>query len=288
MTNTDNFVPSLRLSETFYSIQGEGRQTGCPSIFIRLTGCNLACGFSAKGISALKKHVDTVEGYCKGGTDHEYADLYKEGKATWVCDSASVWLKGKETPITDLIDSWKKDGLWSGILDGTIHLIWTGGEPTMPQHQKAIYASISFMEDLAAVEGNQHHMFHEIETNGTYAINPTLFNKLSQVNCSVKLANSGMSAERRIKPEVIKHYVRNHHICDFKFVVSNKEDFDEIMRDFVTPFGIQKKNVLLQPGCDRLADLSERTKFCFELAKEYQFRGMTRAHVLAWGEVTGV
>lgn len=34
---------SLPISETFTSIQGEGRLTGTPSHFIRLSGCNLRC-----------------------------------------------------------------------------------------------------------------------------------------------------------------------------------------------------------------------------------------------------
>jgi 7-carboxy-7-deazaguanine synthase len=35
----------LRVSETFVSIQGEGKLAGTPSLFIRLAGCNLRCGW---------------------------------------------------------------------------------------------------------------------------------------------------------------------------------------------------------------------------------------------------
>ena len=34
-----------RISEIFYSIQGEGYHTGTPAIFIRFAGCNLQCSF---------------------------------------------------------------------------------------------------------------------------------------------------------------------------------------------------------------------------------------------------
>lgn len=35
----------MRVNEIFYSLQGEGAYTGSAAIFIRLSGCNLACGF---------------------------------------------------------------------------------------------------------------------------------------------------------------------------------------------------------------------------------------------------
>src|SRR5665213_2888808 len=36
---------SLQLAEIFYSVQGEGMWAGTPAVFVRLAGCNLACGF---------------------------------------------------------------------------------------------------------------------------------------------------------------------------------------------------------------------------------------------------
>ncbi len=35
----------MQISEIFYSIQGEGRRAGLPTLFIRTTGCNLRCAY---------------------------------------------------------------------------------------------------------------------------------------------------------------------------------------------------------------------------------------------------
>ena len=34
----------LKISEIFYSAQGEGRFVGVPSVFLRTFGCNFTCG----------------------------------------------------------------------------------------------------------------------------------------------------------------------------------------------------------------------------------------------------
>lgn len=49
-TNADDLAvataePTLRLTEIFCSIQGEARCMGWPTVFVRLTGCPLRCGY---------------------------------------------------------------------------------------------------------------------------------------------------------------------------------------------------------------------------------------------------
>lgn len=48
MSTTDSTITttdSLRISEIFYSLQGESRRVGLPTVFIRLTGCPLRCQY---------------------------------------------------------------------------------------------------------------------------------------------------------------------------------------------------------------------------------------------------
>lgn len=38
-------TPSLRITEIFFSLQGETSRLGLPTVFVRLTGCPLRCGY---------------------------------------------------------------------------------------------------------------------------------------------------------------------------------------------------------------------------------------------------
>jgi len=42
---TEEHAGQLRISEIFLSLQGESRSVGYPTVFIRLTGCPLRCGY---------------------------------------------------------------------------------------------------------------------------------------------------------------------------------------------------------------------------------------------------
>lgn len=130
-------------------------------------------------------------------------------------------------------------------------------------------------------------LFNEIETNGTQYIEDDLFNELDQINCSVKLANSGMDSMVRIQSDALER-IMEHDGYWFKFVISNEDDMKEIEEDFVKPFNINPSRVLMMPGLDKRKDYHERTLFCMEMAKKYGYVGLTRLHVSAWDQTTGV
>jgi len=289
----------LLISSDFYSVQGEGISSGVPSYFVRLGICNLTCGMSRAFTNQLLKDQNLEDGEIFEG------DLHKEGKATWTCDSTSQWLwRGEDKEFQYLLDRFKEEGVYDDIKDGNIHIIWTGGEPTIKGHQEAIFNFHKYWEDVdpsivreIGVSSydtttkpafyNQYYNFNEIETNGTVVIEDDLFRILDQINCSPKLSNSGMTEKQRIVPAAIKR-IMEHKNYQFKFVISNEEDVLELFRDFVVPFSIPLKNVVCMPGLDDVANFEERTQFCLEMAKKYRFRGLTRLHIAAWNKTLNV
>jgi 7-carboxy-7-deazaguanine synthase len=59
-------VSRLRITEIFYSLQGETRTVGLPTVFVRLTGCPLRCGY-----------CDTAYAF-QGGQWMEIDDILKQ------------------------------------------------------------------------------------------------------------------------------------------------------------------------------------------------------------------
>lgn len=294
---------SLKVSERFYSIQGEGKTTGVPAYFIRLTDCNLSCGSTQKMLNTIRRGelaIDTNTNF--------HGDLHKQGEASWTCDSIAVWIKGGEIFFQEILKSWQSEGIYEDIKRGLCHIVWTGGEPTLVQHQKAIIQFYKWWDEKRLqdendrtyyynAEGQRTQLIHsgdecfeqynEIETNGTVYINDDLFLLLDQINCSPKLSNSGMSKKKRIVSTAILR-IMEHCNHQFKFVVDSEEDIKEVFEDFITPFNIPLQNVCMMPALDDQALYHERTNFICEMAKKYKFIAAQRLHISSWGAVTGV
>jgi len=276
----------LLISSDFYTVQGEGISSGIPAYFVRLGICNLTCGMSRAFTNQLAKEQKLEDGEIFVG------DLHAEGKATWTCDSTSQWLwRGEDKEFQYLINRWKEEGVYEDIKSGLVHIIWTGGEPTIKGHQEAIVNFWKYFENkvswLDHYDDEFLEAFNEIETNGTNYIEDDLFHMLDQINCSPKLTNSGMTEKQRIVPKAIER-IMEHSNYQFKFVISTEDDVKEIFRDFVEPFNIPLKNVVCMPGLDDAANFEERTRFVMEMAKKYRFRGLTRLHIAAWNKTLNV
>lgn len=69
-TNSVHSDDALRITEIFYSLQGEARTVGLPTVFVRLTGCPLRCvycdteyAFSGGELVAIDDVVSKVASY---------------------------------------------------------------------------------------------------------------------------------------------------------------------------------------------------------------------------------
>jgi len=124
----------LKVSELFYSAQGEGRFVGVPSVFLRTFGCNFTCsGFGcAPGVKSTE--ADEV-----AKNVHLYKDFNSLPLVNTGCDSYASWHPAfKElSPTVDtgqLVDNMLKltpNNKWIQDNGNDVHLVITGGEPLL-------------------------------------------------------------------------------------------------------------------------------------------------------------
>ena len=246
----------MRVSEWFYSIQGEGVTAGKPSLFIRLSGCNFMCGgFKAKLLAAKK--------------------------ATWYCDTEVVWKQGRDLTTDELMNEifTQYPKLKDWIAEGKANIILTGGEPTLPHNIEAI-------EDIQKwFHTRQIFPYYEVETNGSVVVDyETLFD---QINASPKLANSGMPARLRQNREAIDA-IKAHPNAWFKFVVNIEDDIREIENEWIAGMGVPEDRIILMPGVDKLEHLQSTSLFAAEKAIERGWKFSSRLQVSIWDQTTGV
>ena len=262
-------MSTLDIAEMFYSVQGEGRMSGKPAVFVRLAGCNLLCGAVGRNPQDVDPSSDSpVEG------------------ASWVCDTIDVWREADERYTPDeLYNEFRARGWIDMLADGSAHLILTGGEPTLKKHQRAF---IEFMQVWEENHDNRSTAipYVEVETNGTIRPESEFDRYVVQYNVSLKLSNSGHSEEERINDDAVGWYAGNSRAY-FKFVVGNEEDLYEI-DELINRFGILDSDVMLMPAGSSQEQLSETYPVVAEMCKDRGWSFSPRLHVNIWDEMTGV
>lgn len=248
----------LVYSEAFYSLQGEGRTTGVPALFLRLTGCNLMCG----------------------GFGVEKDGIMRDG-ATWVCDTIPVWMRGKKLSQADIIQKLDTDFRALERLRSGAHLVVTGGEPLLQQER-----ILNFLELLESDYACRPIV--EIETNATLTPLPELAKRVQYWNCSPKLSNSGMPKEKRYFPETLRAFTALGTATMYKFVVSRQSDYSEIYEDFLQSGLIAREQIVLMPGADNREDLLRMNALVADICIAEQLRMSTRLHIEIWNKKTGV
>ena len=219
-------MQKIKVSELFYSIQGEGRFMGVPSIFLRTFGCNFTCeGFGMpRGEKSDEREIIA-----------QHSDQYKDYKSlplvTTGCDSYASWdVRFKHLSplltidaIVDAILHMLPYGKWTSE-----HLVITGGEPLLGW-QRA-YPS------LLSHPGMVNLQELTFETNGTQELTLEFSEYLKThwrkgwdcltFSVSPKLSVSGEKWEDAIKPDVVMQY-QEHGYAYLKFVVADEKDVAE-------------------------------------------------------------
>jgi organic radical activating enzyme len=214
----------LKVSELFYSIQGEGRYMGVPSVFLRTYGCNFKCAGFGMPKGELSREVEDI-----AARSHYYDDYKKLPLVSTGCDSYASW----DPRFKHLSPVIATDSIVDSIMDILPHKRWmdehlviTGGEPLLGW-QRA-YPELLSNEKMRALK--------EItfETNGTQALSQDLSIYLQQwkinreknaltFSVSPKLSISGEKWEEAICPSVIRQYETVGFVY-LKFVIATKDD----------------------------------------------------------------
>ena len=225
----------LKVAELFYSIQGEGRYMGVPSVFLRTFGCNFKCAGFGMPKGELSREVEDI-----AARSHYYDDYKKLPLVSTGCDSYASW----DPRFKQLSPVLTSDSIVDSIMDMIPHKRWmdehlviTGGEPLLGW-QRAY-------PDLLSHEKMRSLKEITFETNGTQELSQDFSIYLQQwkinreknaltFSVSPKLSISGEKWEEAIRPEIIHQYESVGFVY-LKFVIANKEDAieaDEAVKEF--------------------------------------------------------
>jgi organic radical activating enzyme len=221
-------MSKIKIAELFYSIQGEGRYMGVPSVFLRTFGCNFKCaGFGMPRGEDSHEATDIAATHTMITPFTKYEDLPLVSTG---CDSYASWhpdFKDLSPMLTidaiaDRITEILPHGEWEDE-----HLVITGGEPLLGW-QRAYPDLLSHPK----MTGLKEITF---ETNGTQKLDSKFKEYLTDwsfgsdereitFSVSAKLPCSGEKWEEAILPEVVCEY-EQVGTAYLKFVIATEQDF---------------------------------------------------------------
>lgn len=294
----------LKVSEIFYSLQGEGRYIGVPSVFLRTFGCNFTCGGFGMPKGEVSTERDAVD-------PSKYSKFEQLPLVHTGCDSYASWdPKFKDLSPTKEIDTivdellaLTPNGKWQQYIGNPVHLVITGGEPLLGWQR--VYPELldhPRMIDLDYVtfETNGTQMLDEkfkdyiqewhVQWRGiTEADHQEFIGRFREMQFSVspKLSKSGEKWEDAIRPEVVVEY-QNIGVTYLKFVVSDFEDLMEVKSavDEYRAAGFMG-HVYVMPvgGTTELYDVNKKRIADEALKLGYYYS--PRLHVDLWGNGWG-
>ena len=289
----------LRYSEVFYSVQGEGRWVGVPSIFLRVFGCNFEC----RGFGQPRDNIIPVEEMPymtdeRANKDHEFAyTTIEELPVTPLgCDSSASWaMKYKHLQKTETIDEVFENTIKlipNNRFDEKedIHMVITGGEPLLGWQR----CWPTYLEKCREA-GLKNVTF---ETNGTQDLQQQLIDYFNNDakdlhvtwSTSPKLSLSGEEQFDALIPEVLvgMNEVENSYLYN-KFVVRDMSDFEEV-DIFVGEYkdaGVKLDAVYCMPEGATLEQQTLTAKGVAEACMETGYKYSPRLHIDLFGNAWG-
>ena len=122
-------MSKLKVAELFYSIQGEGRYMGVPSVFLRTFGCNFRCAGFGMPRGQLSTEIEPIAQRIAEFKTYEELPLVSTG-----CDSYASW----DPRFKNLSPLLETGAIADRIIEmlpynqwGDAHLVITGGEPLL-------------------------------------------------------------------------------------------------------------------------------------------------------------
>jgi len=279
-------MSKIKIAELFYSLQGEGQYIGTPSVFLRVFGCNFTCaGFSMpRGeVSSERERINP-----KDYTSYDDLPLVHTG-----CDSYASWdVRFKHlSPVLTVgaIVDRIQQLLPGGKFGNDKHLILTGGEPLLGWQR----SYIELFEEIRSRKMNLTHI--TFETNGTQQLQEDLKVYLRDnfdvtFSVSSKLPSSGEKWEEAILPDVIAGYMDVGDLVYFKWVVSNQDDYDDVLRAvdaYSRILDIDEVPVYLMPAGGTTMHYDNNEKWVAELAMKNGWRYTPRLQVQLWKNAWG-
>ena len=295
----------LRYSEAFYSVQGEGRFVGVPSVFLRTFGCNFRCmnfgldrGEPMRDVKqkAGVKHNQEVQDLIDNNVHKDTKEFNDLPIIHTGCDTyASIYPEFKHynmlKEVDDVVEhllSLTPNGKWVQDNGQDIHLIMTGGEPLLGWQR--LYIDLfehPKMGDLKNVT---------FETNTTQLLHGEFKDYLQNQDrfeitwsCSPKLSVSGEPWETAIKPEVARDYADvGGSIMYLKFVVADRIDIEEAgkaVAEYKTA-GIECP-VYLMPLGGRSEEYNLNVQEVANICMEKGWRFTPRLHISLFGNAWG-
>jgi organic radical activating enzyme len=221
-------MSKIKIAELFYSIQGEGRYMGVPSVFLRTFGCNFKCAGFGMPKGQVSEEVESIANRIGDFKSYNELPLVSTG-----CDSYASW----DPRFKDLSPMLTSDGIAEAIVETLPfkewrdeHLVITGGEPLLGwQRAYPDLLNNSKMKALKEIT---------FETNGTQKLTPEFKNYLLNwgiehrgynsltFSVSAKLSCSGEERHEAIRPDVVCEYQEVGHTY-LKFVIATEEDAEE-------------------------------------------------------------